>query len=174
MLRGAKMNGISRTIAFLLMGCAMLSFSCTAASVVSFESEKFEDFKKDTLTLGTLPEEFYFTRILTATCVVIVFFKFSQENTFKDTFAKDIVIADDNGNPIYKKDFMKLNSYDSIDTLNDCYYKTYFYEIPNEAFDRNVLKNYRTDFITVYFEVDGKKYLEKLKRVEKKYLVTRT
>ncbi len=112
MLWGAKMNGISRTIAFLLMGCAMLSFSCTAASVVSFESEKFEDFKKDTLTLGTLPEEFYFTRILTATCVVIVFFKFSQENTFKDTFAKYIVIADDNGNPIYKKDFMKLNSYD--------------------------------------------------------------
>ena len=149
-------------------------FSCKTASIVNFESENFENFKKDAIALETLPEEFYFTRILTASCVDIVVFKFSKENIFNEFLAKDIVIEDDDRNIIYKRDFMKFNSYDLTDVINDCHYKTYSYEIPREEFDRIALKNYKTSYVIISFEIDGIKYSEKLKREEKKYFVTRT
>ena len=149
-------------------------FSCKTASIVNFESENFANFKKESISLDVLPQEFYFTRILTATCVNIVIFKFSKNDNFKEFFVKNIIIEDDNGNIIYKKDLVELNSYDSTDIINDCHYKIYSYEIPHEEFDRIALKNYRTNFIIISFEVDGIKYSEKLKREEKKYIVTPT
>ena len=148
--------------------------SCQTASLVNFENEEFEKFKNGSLNLKQLPEEYYFARILTATCVDIVIFKYSKNNSFENIVAKNLVINDDNGNLIYKRDSMKFNSYDSTDIINNYHYKTYFYEVPQEEFDRITLKNYKTAFITVNFEIDGKQYSEKLKRVEKKYIVTRT
>ena len=40
-------------------------FSCKTASIINFESEKFEKFKNGSLSLKQLPEEYYFARILT-------------------------------------------------------------------------------------------------------------
>ena len=175
MLWGVKMKEISKIILLLLIGCVMFSiFSCKTTSIINFESEKFEKFKNGSLSLKQLPEEYYFARILTATCVDIVFFKFSKKNSFEDIFAKNVVVNDDNGNLIYKRDYMQFNSYNSTDFINNCHYKTYFYEIPHEELDRITLKNYKTEYIILSFEINGVKSSEKLKRVEKKYIVART
>lgn len=169
------MKGINKILRLFLFGFIMFSiFSCKTASIINFESENFENFKNDTISLESLPEDFYFSRILTATCVDIVIFKFSKQNNFKELFAKNIVIEDDDGNVIFKQDSMKFKSYDSINVIQDCHYKTYSYEIPYEEFDRVTLRNYKTNCIILSFEIDGTKYSEKLKRDEKKYLVTRT
>jgi len=169
------MKEINKIIVLLLIECVMFSIlSCKTAAIVNFETSSFEQFKTGSLSLKQLPEEFYFARILTANCVDIVIFKFSEKNRFEDIVAKNIVVNDDNGNLIYKRDYLILNSYDSIDAINNCHYKTYFYEFPHEEFDRIALRNYKTKYIILNFEINGVKYSEKLIRNEKKYIVSRT
>lgn len=159
----------------VLLGILWMSlFSCETASVVNFESENYENFKNGDIKLEMLPDDFYFTRILTATCVELVFLKFSKNNAFKEMTLKNIVITDDMGKTLYKNELLDVQSHDSTDILNDCAYKLYYYEIPTENFNRVTLKNHNTKYLMFSFEIDGKKYSEKLKRVEKKYLVLPT
>ena len=40
--------------------------------------------------------------------------------------------------------------------------------------NRNVLRNLKTKFIIIMFEINGKKYSEKLNRVETRYVITQT
>ncbi len=168
------MNGISRTIAFLLVGCAMLSFSCTAASVVSFESENFERFKVNAILTDESPDTFYYARVTTAVRVALIFRKFSKENDFPETLFQNISIFDDKGTVLYKKERVSLSPNGIVHSENGRNYEIYSYEIEKSECNPNILENHKTEYIILAFEIDGKKYSEKLKRVEKKYLVTRT
>lgn len=169
------MREINKILNKIIIGCVIMSLlSCKTASLVNFENENFEKFKNNTLSLQILPEEFYFSRILTAIRVDFVFRRFSKTNNFNEIIMQNITIQDDSGNIIYRNELPYLQVYDEVETLNECGYKIYYCEIPQEEFDRNILKNYKTKFIILSFEINGKQYSEKLKRVEKKYLITRT
>ena len=169
------MKEINKIIILLSIGCIMFSIcSCKTASIVTFESARFERFKNGVITSEILSEEFYFTRILTATCVDIVIFKFSKKNNFEDIFVKNIVIIDDTGNKLFEKEKVLLTSNGILHSEYDCNYEIYSYEIPSEEFDKITFQNYKSNCILLSFEIDGTKYTEKLKRNEKKYVVTRT
>lgn len=170
------MKEINRFIQKLtLLGIICMSlFSCETASIVNFESEKYENFKNGDIKLDAFPTDFYFSRILTATCVELVFLRFSKNNDFEEIILKNIVIADDAGKTLYKNEYPNVQSFDSIDKINNCAHKVYYYEVPTQDFDRLTLKNYNTKYLMVSFEIGDTIYSEKLKRVEKKYIVSPT
>ena len=176
MLRGVEMREINKVfmIIILLELIAISIISCKTVSLVNFESEEFEQFKIYKSNNINNSGDLYFTRIITAKCIDIVFRKISINKDFKDICIENIQIFDDGGNRIFSKKVIQLTSSGITHKLNDYEYQIYSYEIPNEEFDRFFLKNYKTAFIIISFEIEGKQYSEKLKRVEKKYIVTRT
>ena len=169
------MKESGRIIVFLLMVCVMFSlFSCKTASIVNFESEKFEQFKTNATLIDAYPNTFYYARVMTAVQVQLIFMKFSKENDFSETLFQNISMLDDKGIELYKKEQVSLSSNGILHSENGCNYEIYSYQIEKSEFAPNILKNHITEYIILAFEIDGKKYSEKLKRVEKKYLVTRT
>ena len=163
-----------KAVLFLLV-CVMFSlFSCKTASLVNFESESYEQFKNETLYLEELPEEFYYARILTATCIEIVLRRFSLNNDFGEIKLENVKLVDDKGLDIYENEQISLTSNGIVHIENDCNYEIYAFQIETSVFFPQKLENYKTDYIILSFEIDGKKYSEKLNRVEKKYIVTRT
>ena len=84
--------------------------SCKIIPSVSFESEKYEQFKKADKFSESLPNEFYFTRIMTTVCVDIIFRKFSVENKFENISVHNLIIKDDKKNIIFQKDNVILKS----------------------------------------------------------------
>lgn len=168
-----EINKYFLKIIILIIFCTLV-FSCKTYSLVNFESESFRAFKDGDLLLDELPEEFYYTRILTAICVDIVFLRFSKFNDFNDVVLDKLTIKDDKGEVIFNANKIQLKSHNGIEILNNCNYKVYFWEIPQEQFDRNILRNYKTKYVILNFEIERKNYSKKLKRVEKKYILTRT
>ena len=53
-------------------------------------------------------------------------------------------------------------------------YQIYSYKMSDNELNRNVLRNLKTKFIIIIFEINGKKYSEKLNRVETRYVITQT
>lgn len=169
------MKEISRIIVFLLIGGIMFSiFSCKTASIVSFESENFEQFKADSILIDEYPDTFYYARVTTAVWVQLIFIKFSKKNDFSKSIFQNISIFDDKGSELYKKEQVSLSSNGILHSENGCNYEIYSYQIGKSEFNPNILENYITEYIILAFEINGKKYSERLKRIEKKYLVTRT
>lgn len=149
-------------------------FSCKTASIVNFESEKFEQFKTKAVLIDAYPDTFYYARVMTAVQVQLIFMKFSKENDFSETLFQNISMLDDKGSELYKKEQVSLSSNGILHSENSCNYEIYSYQIEKSEFAPNILEHHITEYIILAFEIDGKKYSEKLKRVEKKYLVTRT
>ncbi|MDE6718979.1 MAG: hypothetical protein K2J68_03890 [Treponemataceae bacterium] len=164
-----------RIIVVLLMASVMFSLSsCKTASIVNFESEKFEQFKTNSISIDEYPDTFYYAHVMTAVQVQLIFMKFSKENDFSETLFQNISMLDDKGIELYKKEQVSLSSNGIPHSENGCNYEIYSYQIEKSEFAPNILENHITEYIILAFEIDGKKYSEKLKRVEKKYLVTRT
>lgn len=169
------MKEISKIIILFLLGYVMFSiFSCKTASIVNFESESFEQFKSNSILIDEYPDTFYYTRITTAVWVQIIFRKFSKENDFSEIFLQNITIIDDKETELYKAENILLSSNGVLHSENNCNYEIYSYQIENSDFTPNVLQTYKTEYIILNFEINGIKYSERLKRNEKKYLVTRT
>lgn len=169
------MKEINRIIRSLLLGCIMFSiFSCKTASIVNFESESFENFKKQSYSLDNYQTTFYFARVTTAVWVNLIFFRFSKENNFSDIYIKNVSIYDDKNTKLFEKDIIKITSNGYVHNEKDVNYEIYSYKIENSELSPQWLSNYETEYIILYFEINGIKYSEKLKRVEKKYIVTQT
>lgn len=168
-----EINKIFIKIVFFVVIC-MSFFSCKTDSFVTFESELFRAYRDGNVSLDEFSENFYFTRILTTICVDIVILRFSKYNEFRDIVLDNIEIEDDNGEKIFEAGKTSLKCHEGTENLNNCNYKVYYWEIPQNEFDRIVLKNYKTKYVILRFKIDGIEYTEKLKRIEKKYFITRT
>ncbi|MGN0739706.1 MAG: hypothetical protein ACI4LX_06005 [Treponema sp.] len=169
------MKEISRIIIFLLMGFVIFSLSsCKTAFIVNFESESFEKFKTGSFLTDEYPETFYYTRVTTSVWVQLIFRKFSRNNNFSEILVQNILILDDKGTELYKKNQVSLSSNGILHSENNCNYEIYLYQIENTDFAPVILENNKTEYIILKFEIEGKKYSEKLKRVEKKHLVLPT
>lgn len=169
-----KMKEINRIIKMLFLGCAVFFiFSCKTASIVNFESENFERFKNQSDSQN-YPDTFYFARVMTASCVDLIFFRFSRDGDCSDILVKNIAVYDDKNVKLFEKEILKITSNGFVHKEKDVDYEIYSYEMPREEFDRTTLKNCKTDYIILNFEIGGIKYSEKLNRVEKKYLLTRS
>lgn len=171
-----NMKEISKTaIIFLVMGCFSVGlFSCKRGTFVNFESDAFEEFKKREVNSLELPDDFYYTRIMTTECVDLIFRKFSLKNEFENINVKNITIADDKGNVIYRKEEIELKPTGFTYNDNNCNYQIYSYEIDNNEFNRDELRSYKTKYITVNFEINGKTYSETLKKTVSRYPIMRT
>ena len=117
-----EINKYFLKIIILIFFCTLV-FSCKTDSLVNFESESFRAFKNGDLLLDELPEEFYYTRILTAICVDIVFLRFSKFNDFNDVVLDKLTIKDDKGEVIFNANKIPLKSHKGIEILNNCNYK---------------------------------------------------
>lgn len=93
---------------------------------------------------------------------------------FSEIFLQNITIIDDKETELYKAENVLLSSNGVLHSENNCNYEIYSYQIENSDFTPNVLQTYKTEYIILNFEINGIKYSERLKRNEKKYLVTRT
>lgn len=149
-------------------------FSCKVASIVSFESENFERFKADAILIDECSDSFYYARVTTAVQVTLIFRKFSKENDFPETLFQNISIFDDKGSELYKKEQVSLLPNGIVHSENGRNYEIYSYQIEKSECNPNILENHKTEYIILSFETEGKRYSEKLTRVEKKYLVTRS
>ena len=70
--------------------------------------------------------------------------RFSKFNDFNDVVLDKLTIKDDKGEVIFNANKIPLKSHKGIEILNNCNYKVYYWEIPQEQFDRNILRNYKT------------------------------
>lgn len=169
------MKEINKTIFKILIGGVLIMslFACKTASIVNFESEKYDEFKKSESS-KLYPDDFYFTRIMTAMWVDIVFTKFSKTNDFSDITVKNITIFDDKGTTLYKKESVSLAPYEGVNTENNCNYKIYSFIIDNAELNPDIITNHKTKYITINYQIENDVYIEVLKRTEMKYIVTRT
>lgn len=168
-----EFNKILKKISLLSI-FAVLLISCKTASIVNFESISYEKFMEGTFFIPEDCETFYFTRILTASCVNIVFLEFSTDDKNQNILIRDFTIKDDNDNTIFKKDEIIPTTTGLIYSQNNYQYKIFSYDPNTNELERSNLKFYKTNHLILEFEINGIKYKDKLKRVEKKYLVTRT
>ena len=169
------MKEINKVKTSIFIICIFLSFiSCKTFPLVSFESEKYEQFKHSSKQLEDIPNEFYFSRIMTSVCVDIIFRKFSIENKFENISVHNLIIKDDKNNIIFQKDNVILKSNGINHYEKEICFQLYSYKITENELNRKELENYKTKYVILSFIIDGKEYSEKLKRVEKKHLLTRT
>lgn len=148
--------------------------SCKIIPSVSFESEKYEQFKRADKFSESLPDEFYFTKIMTTVCVDIIFRKFSVENKFENISVHNLIIKDDKKNIIFQKDNVILKSNGINHYEKEICFQLYSYELTENELNRLDLEKYKTKYVTLSYNIDGVSYSERLKRIEKKYILTRT
>ena len=165
-----------RTCKIILMLFYLLSlFSCKSASLVNYESINYENFQKGTLNIPVMTnDDLYFTRIMTATSSTICFFRYSEKKDIQDINIKNLKIKDEYENLIYEKQMIIPETTGLIHNENNFYYKIFSFDIDPAELDRQILKNYKTNFIILEFEINGKHLSDKLKKIEKKYIVTPT
>ncbi len=165
-----------RTCKIILMLLYLLSlFSCKSSSLVNYESINYENFQKGTLNIPVMTnDDFYFTRIMTATSSTICFFRYSEKKDIPDIAINNLKIKDENGNLIYEKSMIIPETTGLIHNEKNFYYKIFSLDIDSAELDRKFLKNYKTQFIIVDFEINGKHLSDKLKKIEKKYVISRT
>ena len=168
-----EINKYFLKIIILIIFCTLV-FSCKTDSLVNFESESFRAFKNGDLLLDELPEEFYFTRIMTTVCVDIIFRKFSVENKFENISVHNLIIKDDKKNIIFQKDNVILKSNGINHYEKEICFQLYSYELTENELNRLDLEKYKTKYVTLSYNIDGVSYSEKLKLIEKKYILTRT
>lgn len=165
------MKGINK---ILIIFYLLSLLSCKTASLITFESEKHADFNNNKITKVD-DDPFFYNRILTAVCVDIVFFKYSKTKDFNDICVKKFKIYDDNENLIYFKENVVLSSFNStIDEINNFYSKIYYHEFAEEEISRSKFENYKTKYVILKYEIDGKEYSDKLIRKEEKHFVLPT
>jgi len=169
------MKGINKIIIFffVMIVFSMDLFSCKMVSLVSYESEEFEKFKNKPLSESELPNDIYFTRIMTTVWVDLIFRKFSKSGDFDEMEVKNISIEDDRGRVIEEFQDSVLKSNGVNNELNGCNYQLYSYRIDNEEL-RLRLEKYKTKYIMFYYEINGQKYSERLNRTVEKYPLLRT
>ena len=150
-------------------------FSCKTTSLVNYESINYEKFQEGILNISVMSDnDLYFTRIITATSSTICFFRYSEKKDIQDINIKNLKIKDEYENLIYEKQMIIPETTGLIHNENNFYYKIFSFDIDPAELDRQILKNYKTNFIILEFEINGKHLSDKLKKVEKKYIVTPT
>ena len=171
------MKEISKRIIISIIAISVFMgfFSCKMDSLVTYESEAFEKFKNGSLNETSLPDELYYARIMTNFWLDLIISKYSKENDFHEISVKNISIVDDKNNLIYQSDSLDFDSFEVKDTdiVNAYHYKIYHYQINDEEL-RLKLKECKTKHLIFNFEIDGKKYSEKLKRFVETYPILRT
>lgn len=169
------MKETSKLVRCIFIGLCMFPvFSCSTASIVNFESIGFRELRNNDFKLESLPNVFFFARIMTATSVEIIFYNFSKDDIFEKFTIKNLSIKDSNGKIIYEKKQIEPETTNLLHNEKNCNYKIFSYVLKKEEVDRLFLKKYKTDYLIIHFEINGKIYSDKLLRVENKYLVTKT
>lgn len=111
---------------------------------------------------------------MTTVCVDIIFRKFSVENKFENISVHNLIIKDDKKNIIFQKDNVILKSNGINHYEKEICFQLYSYELTENELNRLDLEKYKTKYVTLSYNIDGVSYSEILKRIEKKYILTRT
>lgn len=161
---------------FIILGIIILFSlsSCKTTSIVNYESEQYEQFKQNSDCLYTVFDEFYFSRIMTTVYTDLIIKRFSKNNVFPEIKIENIIIKDDSENIVFQKKEMHLKPNGINHVENGYNYQIYSYKMSDNELNRNVLRNLKTKFIIMMFEINGKTYSEKLNRVETRYVITQT
>jgi hypothetical protein len=170
------MKEINKYFIIILIGfCTMVLFSCRSGKLVNFESDSFEKFKNQEFEESEFSRVLYFSRITTAVWVDLVIVKYSKDKTNEEIIANNIMILDDKDNVLYQSNSVTFDSYSQADTdmLNNYYYKVYSYKVDDEDL-RTKFRKHKTKYLIINFEIDGKGYSDKLKRVVERYPILRT
>ena len=172
-MKGANRKIIIGSLFFL----SMFLLSCKFETNVYYESEELTQRKtQEDRFLNSFDNTKICTRILTTISSEIVFLKFSKKNIFNDIVIEDLMIKDDTGKVLITNLCITLSRDKGkvSQESNQYFYDVYSFSIPSDIITREQLKEYKTKFFVISYKIDGVEYMEKLKKLRKKYLVTRT
>lgn len=163
------MKGISRLLIIFFIG-GFVFISCTEINV-AYENKELLNAPHFSIK-ENYGDYYIFTHVDTTMDVLIIFHVFTKKEISHEKLSiSEFSLKDSNGNMLHQVKSEILKTQGDKSPTEGFYNNIFMFDIGSVPIDRETLLDKDIEYLTVEYEINGTKYLEKLDRIERRSFI---